>query len=165
MAKEFVLGKAFAGELTVVKTILRGKQAAKKNITKDNKETISLYGKPYGYVVTDGKNTIALAKDEATEAVSIFGATNVKVAGKTVNKKDGTTDVSVFVVGTDVSLQDESMVATNDYVIEQGIAVSPEYAEANKKRVRTPGAGRKAAEPKFSAEQLAEIIKQKRGGK
>lgn len=165
MAKEFALNKAFAGELTVVKTILRGKQAAKKNVSKDNKETVSLYGKPFGYVVTDGKNTIALAKDEATEAVSIFGATNVKIAGKTVNKADGTSDVSIFIVGVGVSLQDESMVALDDYVKENNIPVSPEYAAANQKRVRTPGTGRKAAEPKFTAEQLAELIKQKRGVK
>lgn len=151
----------------VVKTLIRGKQAAKKNVSSKGKVKITYHKKPVGYVVKDLKENklMAVSHLEVVSLVLEDGATNVFVTQTYAKDGKGGRALSPYIraISGMTPLQDASMVVNPDKYLPEHkeIEVSKELALILKKKVRRSTGGR-SRKPKFSKEALLKALKTKR---
>lgn len=151
----------------VVKTLIKGKQSAKKNIDSKGNVKVTYHKKPIGYVVKDltTGELRAVSHLEVVQLVYDYGATNVFVAQTLASDGKGGKIISPYIrsrIG-EVTLQDPSMIVDPDvYLKEHGeIKVSEELSILMTRKVKKGGGGRNSA-PKYSREALLKALKAKR---
>ncbi len=153
-----------AEKYTLLKTLTRGKQQPKTKVMSDGTTKVTYYGAVFCYVLQDNVNgkKYAFSPFETADVVSMDGATNIRAGIKSI--KGGGTTTSI--IGTDGSVQSEKYVVTDyrGYLEEnKDIVLSNEVKKMLERKPRATGTGtRKAAQPKYTAEQIREVIQAKK---
>jgi len=145
----------------VVKTLIRGKQSARKTITKAGQEKITYHKKPLGYVLKDLKTgkLIAMTHTEATEAILLEGAVNAFITATQRELPDGKKTLSPYPKAKKgcIPLQDAEIIADADQFLAENaknLKVTEALAKVLERKPRGTGSGSRPAPQKYTKEEL-----------
>lgn len=154
-----------APRYTVVYTLIRGRQNAKKIPTK-NGEKLIYHKKALGYVLTDhwhNDSLKAVTHLEATEEVLLYGATNVMVTAVPTRNNEGQKVPSPYIRATSgsVALQDPELVRDPDKLLPSSpeISVSEMLAKTLANKIKTRRGEVRRTEPKYSNDSLLKAVR------
>lgn len=146
---------------SLLKTLTRGKQQPKENVQADGTVKVTYYGAVFCYILLDKKDNkkYAMTPFEVADVVSDQGADNIKISLKAL--KDGSFTTTVNGIGFSVQSAEYVVTDYREYLEQnKDIVLTDDVKKALERKPRARGTGgRKAAEPKYTAEQIREAIR------